>query len=156
MRLTKTLLHEAAVTHILSGLCYDCMTIGIYSWYHEVTCNSHKTGSTLDLPHMLPAKVEIRNSAHGYMIHMVHGTGIYKLHNPRTSSQMPSSHAVLRRNLPVHIAKHLNLYSIAMLISNTYTWHSPSVHHGLSAITRGLLYSLSSNVHSCCLSQWSL
>ena len=69
------------------------MTVGIFFGHHD---NLQQTGSTLDLPYMLPAKVETRNTAHVYMIHMVHvhgtGTCMYKLHNPRTSSQTPSSY----------------------------------------------------------------
>ena len=58
----------------------------VYIQGDSVHDNLPQTGSTLDLPHMPPAKVETRNTAHVYMIHMVHGTGMYKLHNPQTSS----------------------------------------------------------------------
>ena len=56
-----------------------------------------------------------------YTIHMVHGTGMYKLDNPQSPYKHPvpiSICSLEEKHASTH--KHLNFYSIAMLISNTY------------------------------------
>jgi hypothetical protein len=117
------------------------MTVGIF-----LGDNLQKSGSTSDLPHMLPAKVETRNTPH---LHDPHAWCIWNWYT--YTSSMHHACGCINYTIPQPLHKH----PLPMLISKTYTWHSPSV-YCLSAVTRALLYYILSNVHSFCLSQWSL
>ena len=127
----------------------------VYSWRHEVTVYMTTYSKLVPLWISLTCCLQKWKQETQHMFtwstwYMELVCINYTIPGPPHKHPLPISICSLKeKHASTH--KHLNLYSIAMLISNTYTWHSPSV-YGLSALTRAVLHSKPPNVHSCCLS----